>query len=104
MGAQTSERLRTRPLYRWEYEAPGEQGFFADEQVELVLAAEEGSHHAAVHRRLARALFDAIPAEEGEIGVGNPALAVDVAAVMRRCSGGGVRYRDGAAGRPWRSQ
>jgi len=68
---------RPRPLYRREYEALGQQGFFADEDVELldgrvVFAAEEGGPHAAVNRRLARILIEAIPAEEGEVGVGNP--------------------------------
>ena len=71
------QALQTRPLYRREYEALGEQGFFTDEKVELldgriVLAADEGSPHAAVTRRLTRLLVEAIPADEGEIGVGNP--------------------------------
>lgn len=69
--------LPTRPLYRTEYEALGALGFFDDEKVELldgqvVLAAEEGSTHGAVYRRLARILIEAIPAAEGEVGVGNP--------------------------------
>ena len=77
------EPLRTRPVYRREYEALGEQGFFADETVELldgriVLAADEGSDHAAVTRRLARILFTAIAADEGEIGVGNPLAMSDL--------------------------
>jgi hypothetical protein len=75
--------LPTRPLYRREYEALGEQGFFADEKVELldgriVYAAEEGSPHAAVTRRLNRLLVEAIPAEEGEVGVGNPLAISDL--------------------------
>ncbi|MGI8875652.1 MAG: Uma2 family endonuclease [Egibacteraceae bacterium] len=66
-----------RPLYRREYEALGELGFFADEDVELldgriVIAADEGSDHAAVTRRLNRILIEGIPAAEGEVGVGNP--------------------------------
>ncbi|MEX0659993.1 MAG: hypothetical protein WD080_12745, partial [Egibacteraceae bacterium] len=78
----TAEPVRTRPLYRWEYEALGEQGYFADEKVELldgriVLAADEGSPHAAVLRRLNRILIEAIPAHEGEIGVGNPLAVSD---------------------------
>ena len=69
--------LPTRPLYRTEYEALGALGFFDDEKVELldgqvVLAAEEGSSHGAVYRRLNRILVEAIPAAEGEVGVGNP--------------------------------
>lgn len=68
---------RTRPLYRHEYEALGRQGFFDEEKVELldgqiVLAAEEGPDHAAILRRLNRLLIEAVPAGEGEIGVGNP--------------------------------
>lgn len=71
------ETLQTRPLYRHEYEALGALGFFADERVELldgqvVLAAEEGPAHSGVYRRLARILVEAIPAEQGEIGIGNP--------------------------------
>jgi Uma2 family endonuclease len=78
----TAEPVRTRPLFRWEYEALGEQGYFADEKVELldgriVVAADEGSPHAAVLRRLNRILIEAIPAEEGEIGVGNPLAISD---------------------------
>jgi Uma2 family endonuclease len=69
--------LRTRPMYRREYEALGELGFFEAERVELldgrvVYAADEGSDHAAVTRRLNRILVEHIPADEGEIGVGNP--------------------------------
>lgn len=69
--------LQIRPLYRREYEALGAQGFFDDERVELldgriVLAAEEGPDHAAVNRRLNRILVEAIPDDEGEIGIGNP--------------------------------
>jgi Uma2 family endonuclease len=75
--------LPTRPLYRREYEALGEQEFFADEKVELldgriVYAAEEGSPHAAVTRRLNRLLVEAIRAKEGEVGVGNPLAISDL--------------------------
>jgi Uma2 family endonuclease len=74
---QAGDELQRRPLYRTEYEALGSLGMFDDEQVELlegdvVYAAEEGPPHAAVCTRLARVLFDAIPAGEGEIRVGNP--------------------------------
>lgn len=74
---------RVRPLRRREYEALGEHGFFADEKVELldgrvVYAAEEGSPHAAVNRRLNRLLVESIPADEGEIGVGNPLAISDL--------------------------
>lgn len=69
--------LPARPLYRREYETLGALGFFDDETVELldgqiVLAAEEGPPHAGVYRRLNRILIEAVPAEEGEVGVGNP--------------------------------
>lgn len=69
--------LPTRPLYRTEYEALGALGFFDDEKVELldgqvVLVAEEGPAHGAVYRRLNHILIEAVPAEEGEVGVGNP--------------------------------
>lgn len=75
--------LPTRPLYRTEYEALGAMGFFEDERVELldgqiVLAAEEGPAHSGVYRRLARILFDAIPAAQGEVGVGNPISLSDL--------------------------
>lgn len=75
--------LQIRPMYRHEYEALGALGFFDDEHVELldgqvVLAAEEGSSHAGVHRRLNRILVEAIPAEEGEVGVGNPLSLSDL--------------------------
>ncbi|HWH31829.1 MAG TPA: Uma2 family endonuclease [Egibacteraceae bacterium] len=75
--------LRTRPMYRHEYEALGALGFFDDENVELldgqvVLAAEEGPDHGAVYRRLARILIEAVPAGEGEIGVGNPLSLSDL--------------------------
>lgn len=71
------ESLATRPLYRREYEALGAQGFFADENIELldgkiVLVAEEGPDHAAVNRRLNRILVEAIPEDVGEVGIGNP--------------------------------
>lgn len=74
---ELDQPLRTRPLYRREYEALGAQGFFADEAVELldgriVLAAEEGPDHAAVNSRLTRILVEGIPADEGEVRVGNP--------------------------------
>lgn len=81
--SRLEEALRTRPLYRREYEALGELGFFADEKVELldgqvVLAADEGEPHAAVNRRLTRILVEAIPADRGEIGVGNPLAMSDL--------------------------
>lgn len=74
---EREQPLRTRPLYRREYEALGAQGFFADERVELldgriVLAAEEGPDHAAVHSRLNRILVEGIPAAEGEVRAGHP--------------------------------
>ena len=74
---------QTRPLYRVEYDALVEQGFLDDEGVELlegelVYASEEGPDHAVTMRRLARILFDAIPASEGEIGTGNPIAATDL--------------------------
>jgi len=84
VGMSESELcLPTRPLYRTEYEALGALGFFDDEKVELldgqiVLAAEEGPPHAGVYRRLTRILVEAIPAEEGEIGVGNPISLSDL--------------------------
>src|SRR5688500_14476458 len=76
-GMSECDSLQTRPLYRHEYEALGALGFFDDERVELldgqvVLAAEEGPAHGGVYRRLNRILIEAIPAEEGEVGVGNP--------------------------------
>jgi Uma2 family endonuclease len=72
-----ADELQRRPLYRTEYEALGRLGMFDDEKVELldgevIYAAEEGPPHAAVCARLARILFEAIPADEGEIRVGNP--------------------------------
>jgi Uma2 family endonuclease len=74
---ELGQPLRTRPLYRREYEALGAQGFFADEAVELldgriVLAAKEGPDHAGVNSRLTRILVEGIPAHEGEVRVGNP--------------------------------
>jgi Uma2 family endonuclease len=73
----TTHSPSIRPLYRREYEALAQQGFFADEDVELldgriVVVAGEGSDHAAVTRRLTRILIEAIPADQGEVGVGNP--------------------------------
>ncbi|MGH3442363.1 MAG: Uma2 family endonuclease [Nitriliruptorales bacterium] len=84
MDVEHLERsARTRPIYRREYEALGRQGYFEDEKVELldgriVYAAEEGPDHAAVYRRLTRVLIEAIPAEEGEVGVGNPLAISDL--------------------------
>lgn len=74
---RSAERIQRRPLYRTEYEALGQLGTFNEEKVELldghlVHAAEEGPPHAAVCARLARILFETIPASEGEIRVGNP--------------------------------
>ena len=79
----TADELQRRPLYRVEYEALGRQGAFDDEKVELldgeiVYAAEEGPPHAAICTRLARMLFDAIPAGEAEIRVGNPFALSDL--------------------------
>lgn len=70
-------------MHRHEYEALGALGFFDDERVELldgqvVLAAEEGPSHGGVYRRLNRILIEAIPAEEGEVGVGNPLSLSDL--------------------------
>jgi Uma2 family endonuclease len=75
--------LPVRLITRREYEALGAQGFFDDEKVELldgriVLAADEGPDHAAVYRRLNRLLVEAIPADEGEVGVGNPLAISDL--------------------------
>lgn len=74
---------RIRPLYRREYEALVEQGFFADEDLELldgriVRAAEEGPPHAGINSRLTRVLIEAIPAEEGEVRVGSPLAISDL--------------------------
>lgn len=75
--------VRTRPLYRAEYEALGAQGFFEDENVELiegqlVLAAEEGPDHAEIVRRVIRLLIESIPEEVGTVGVGNPLSVNDL--------------------------
>ena len=75
--------VEIRPVYRREYEALGELGFFEEEHVELldgriVLAADEGSDHAAVTRRLNRLLVEGIPGDEVEIGVGNPLAMSDL--------------------------
>jgi Uma2 family endonuclease len=72
-----------RPIYRTEYEMLGRQGAFEDESVELldgqiVYAAEEGPPHADVASRLARLAFDAIPASEGVIRIGNPIALSDL--------------------------
>lgn len=74
---------RIRPLYRREYEALVEQGFFANEDLELlqghiVRAAEEGPPHAGINSRLNRVLVEAIPAEEGEVRVGSPLAISDL--------------------------
>lgn len=74
---RSADEIQRRPLYRAEYEALGQLGTFDEEKVELldghlVYAAEEGPPHAAVCARIARTLFEAIPAREGEIRVGNP--------------------------------
>lgn len=72
-----------RPLYRVEYDALVEQGFLVDEPVELLegrllAPSPEGDRHATVIRRLTRLVFDAIPADEGDIGVGNPIALSDL--------------------------
>ena len=78
MSANDLEQpLRTRPLYRREYEALVAQDFFADEDIELldgqiVLLAEEGPPHAGVGSRMARMLIEGVPAQEGEVRVGSP--------------------------------
>ncbi|HVL98230.1 MAG TPA: Uma2 family endonuclease [Egibacteraceae bacterium] len=74
---------RIRPLYRREYEALAAQGFFADEDVELldgrlVLAAEEGPSHAAINSRLTRILVEGVPATEGDVRVGSPLAISDL--------------------------
>lgn len=74
---------RTRPLYRREYEALAEQGYFADEDIELldgriVLAADEGPPHAGVSSRLNRILVESIGVEEGEVRVGSPLAISDL--------------------------
>lgn len=83
MTVEEIEQPHVRPLRRQEYESLAAQGFFADEDVELldgqvVLAAEEGTDHAAVTRRVNRILVEAIPADEGEVGVGNPLAISDL--------------------------
>lgn len=94
--------LPTRALRRIEYDALVERGLLDDENVELlegaiVYAAEEGPDHAWTHRRLARWLFDAIRAGDGEIGIGNPFAATDVSepdptwrCSRPACTGGGT--------------
>lgn len=77
------DELPRRPVYRTEYESLGQQGVFDDESVELldgqiVYAAEEGPPHAAVEARLARIMFDAVPAEVGEVRIGNPLAISDL--------------------------
>ena len=67
----------TRPLYRVEYDALVELGYLVDEPIELIegqllARSPEGDRHATVIRRLTRLLVEAIPAAEGDIGVGNP--------------------------------
>lgn len=72
-----------RPLYRVEYDALVEQGFLVDEPIELIegqllARSPEGDRHASVIRLLNRLLVEAIPATEGEIGVGNPIALSDL--------------------------
>lgn len=72
-----------RPLYRVEYDALVAQGFLVDEPVELLegrllVSSPEGDRHAIVIRRLTRLLVEAIPADEGDIGVGNPIALSDL--------------------------
>jgi Uma2 family endonuclease len=72
-----------RPLRRVEYDALVEGGFLGDEGVELIdgqllYAADEGPDHARVIRRLNRLLIEALPAEEADVGVGNPIAVNDL--------------------------
>jgi Uma2 family endonuclease len=81
--AQTQPGGAVRPLYRAEYDALVEQGFLVDEPIELIegqllARSPEGDRHASVIRELNRLLVEAIPATEGDIGVGNPIALSDL--------------------------
>jgi Uma2 family endonuclease len=81
--AQTQPGGAVRPLYRAEYDALVEQGFLVDEPIELIegqllARSPEGDRHASVIRQLNRLLVEAIPATEGDIGVGNPIALSDL--------------------------
>lgn len=83
MSAAPDSTDVVRPLYRVEYDALVEQGFLVDEPIELIegrllARSPEGDRHASVLRRLTRLVFDAIPADEGDIGVGNPIALSDL--------------------------
>lgn len=83
MITEPEQTLQTRPLYRREYQALDEQGYFDDEDVELldgqiVLAAEEGPPQAGTNSHLNRVLIEAIPATEGEVRVGSPLAISDL--------------------------
>jgi Uma2 family endonuclease len=72
-----------RPLRRVEYDVLVEVGLLVDELIELIegqllARSPEGDRHALVIRRLNRLLIEAIPASEGDIGVGNPIALSDV--------------------------
>lgn len=72
-----------RPLYRVEYDALVAQGFLVDEPVELIdgrllARSPEGDRHSTVIRRLNRLFVEAIAADEGDIGVGNPIALSDL--------------------------
>jgi Uma2 family endonuclease len=78
-----AERMSQRPLRRVEYDTLVAHDYLDGEGVELldgavVYASEEGPDHAAIVRRLLRALIEAIPATEGEVGAGNPLAATDL--------------------------
>lgn len=74
----TTPEATVRPLLRVEYDALAEMGYFGDKEPiellegQLVAKEQEGDRHASVQRRLLRWSFEAVPAEEAEIGAGNP--------------------------------
>lgn len=83
MSAATDMTNVVRPLYRVEYDALVEQGYLVDEPIELIegrllARSPEGDRHSTVIRRLTRLVFDAISADEGDIGVGNPIALSDL--------------------------
>jgi Uma2 family endonuclease len=84
MGATADiDQLPRRPVYRSEYEALGRQGAFDDESVELldgriVYSAEEGPPHADVATRLSRLFIESIPADAGDVRIGNPIAISDL--------------------------
>ena len=72
-------------MYRREYEALGDLGFFDDDRVQLlhgfVVVADEDEDdaaHAAIHRRLTRLLIEGIPPDEGDVRVGEPLSLSDL--------------------------